>query len=121
MKKLLAIIFVFVFALSFSACRQTFTIEGKWEAPITVMGETIDSDKNYIIVEFNEDGTGSYTTVNYDRQVSHAFTYEIDGNFMTVKAYSGSLVYECEYSIKGDELIIETDEKTIVHRRYTEN
>lgn len=120
MKKVLAIVLVFVFALSFSACRQTFSLEGKWKAPIMVMGEAIDDDKNYAIVEFNEDGTGSYIKVTYDRQVGHAFTYELNDNLMTVKAYSGSLVYECEYSIDGDELTIVTDDKVIVHRRYNE-
>ena len=120
MKKVLAIILVFVFALSFSACRQTFSIVGRWKAPIMVMGESVDDDKNYVVVQFNEDGSGSYTRVNYARQESHAFTYEVKGESLTVKAYSGSLVYECEYSIDGDELIITCDGQDIIHKRYND-
>ena len=120
MKKVLAVVLIFVFALSFSACGQTFTLEGKWKAPIMVMGEAVEDNNNYIIIEFLSDGTGSYTKVNYDRQTSHAFTYEADEDFMTVTAYSGSVVYECEYFIEGDELTIITDDMTVIHQRYNE-
>ena len=118
MKRVLAIAFVFMFAFSFSACRQTLSLEGKWKAPIMVMEESVEDNNNYIIVEFNEDGTGSYTRVNYGRQEGYAFTYVVEGECMTVKAYSGSIVYECEYYIDGDELVITTMDQTIVHTRY---
>lgn len=117
MKKVLSLALVLIFALSFAACGKTYPIAGKWKTDVTVLGVDTEGE-NYVLLEFNEDGTGRITTVSLDVGDVKPFSYSVEGNKMTVTSDSGKVV-QCEYEIKGDTLKITSDYKSAEYTRVT--
>lgn len=117
MKKVLSLALVFIFALSLAACGKTYPLEGKWKTGVTVLGVETEGE-NYVLLEFNEDGTGRITTVSLDVGDVKPFSYSVEGNKMTVTSDSGKVV-QCEYEIKGDTLKITSDYKSAEYTRVT--
>lgn len=116
MKRIIVILLVLVFALSFTACGESYTLEGKWKAGAAVVGEVTDSDESYVILEFKNDGTGLITNFSLDVGHTNNFTYSLNENALTVSTESGEHI-DCTYEIEGDTLIISTGYKTSVYTR----
>lgn len=115
MKKVLSLALVLIFALSLAACGESYPLEGKWKTEVTVLG-AVDSGENYVLLEFNEDGTGKYTIISLDVGDMKKFTYTVDGKTMTVTTDSGMTV-NCEFEIEGNTLKITSNYKSAEYIR----
>jgi len=69
--------------------KKSESIVGSWKYP--------GADYTYT---FNEDGTGTYDAAGNKME----FTYELDGNKISILYTGNTAPFETEYEIKGDEL-----------------
>lgn len=118
MKKFMAVILVLVFALSFAACGENYTLEGKWKAPVSVVGAGSPGEDNFMMLDFKDDGKGTVTNFSVDQAFPTDFTYVVDGDSLIVTSENGEVV-DCEYKIEGDTLTISTGYKTVEYIRFS--
>ena len=114
MKRFFAIIVVLILALSFTACGETYTLEGKWRADISVLGfSTAYPETTYVMVEFKDDGSGFIDYVNLGFEAyPDDFTYVVNESTLTITTETDE-VYECVYEIKGDTLVFTDSFQTV--------
>ena len=74
------------------AASQTVSIVGKWKYDDSDLGDAF-------VYNFNADGTGNYTAAG-------DFTYEIDGNNISITYDTTGATFDTEFEINGDKLNI---------------
>ncbi len=113
MKKILALSIVAVMMMLFCSCSSDASIVGDWTAEISESGITVTTTYT-----FNEDNTGKISVMGVDVK----FTYEIDGDKITIKSEAlGEEVNETmTYSLDGDKLTITSEGETLEFTRVKE-
>jgi uncharacterized lipoprotein YehR (DUF1307 family) len=106
MKKIVAVMLVFVMMLGLCSCASPEkSIIGTWKHQSTVLG--VVTETTYI---FNEDGTGEKSSV-----IDVAFTYSFSDDKLLIKTSTLGIenteVYSYEFS--GDKLVLTGEKDTI--------
>ena len=90
--KIIALTMVFVLVCSLlTACGGSDSIVGKWAS---------QEYDGMFVYTFNEDGTGNYDASGTDMP----FTYEVDGNKLSITYKGDTVSFDTEYEINGDTL-----------------
>lgn len=130
MRRVLSLFSVLVILLVLSACAAEVSdtapeeaIVGKWKYSLNenireALTKVLDDERAYIDVfyEFNSDKTGcSYSSVGDKISDKMDFTYEIDGEALSMKTEQGAFTVSC--SIKGDSMTIVEDGETVIFKK----
>lgn len=98
MKKIIAALMILMMVFALCACGDS----KKDEEPLTLVGSWESNTLADYIYTFNEDGTGNYYVVGLDMP----FTYEDNGDSVSILFEGNTDATDLEYTIEGKTLTI---------------
>ena len=99
LKSVLVVLAIAVMAFALTACEKKEDSKKESKKSEGIVGSWKYEGADYTYT-FNEDKTGEYNAAGNKME----FTYELDGNKISILYTGNTAPFETEYEIKGDEL-----------------